>query len=44
MVKKDGDSEEFQWDSQTMDLKNPLYRGFYHPIDCVSHRENGFLP
>jgi hypothetical protein len=41
---KDGESEEFQWDSQTKDLKIPLYRGFSHPIDCVSHRENRFFP
>lgn len=44
MVKKDGESEEFQWDSQTKDLKNPPYGVFPTPIDCVSHRENRFFP
>jgi len=41
---KDGESEGFLWDSQTKDLKIPLYRGFSHPIDCVSHRENRVFP
>jgi len=44
MVKKGGDSEEFQWDSQTKDLKIPPYGVFPTPIDCVSHRENRVFP
>jgi len=35
---------DFRGFSQAKDLKNPPYRGFSHPIDCVFHRENGFLP
>jgi len=41
---KDGESEGFQWDSQTKDLKIPPYRVFQTPIDCVSHRENRVFP